>query len=157
TSRSRALYKEVCSALRYRRVSYLTVKSCTARGTPRAASPEGMPAPPPRIRGARRHRRDLGGTGRSPAPPLPRHPLFRPVPPGRREEAMRSFGVDGAAVLASLLAVVLTAPSAHAGSATDVEYETITGHGGIDIHALVISPTGYEGPRPLLVMPSASA
>src|SRR5690606_29057678 len=83
TSRCRALYKEVCSALRYRRVSYLTVKSCTARGTPRAASPEGMPAAPPRIRGARGHRRDLGGNGAVPrtAPPPTSPVSARPAGP----------------------------------------------------------------------------
>ena len=70
---------------------------------------------------------------------------------------MRAFRAACAAVLASLLAVALTAPPAHAGTGTDVEYQTITGHGGIDIPALVITPTGYEGPRPLLVMPSAWA
>ncbi|WP_017538920.1 CocE/NonD family hydrolase [Nocardiopsis halophila] len=70
---------------------------------------------------------------------------------------MRRLRTLCTAVLAPLLMVALLAPPAHAGTGARVTHETITGHGGIDIPAKVITPTGYEGPRPLLVMPSAWA
>ncbi|KII00436.1 X-Pro dipeptidyl-peptidase [Streptomonospora alba] len=63
-----------------------------------------------------------------------------------------------ASALASILFVFIFAPPASAttpGTGAQVSYETVPGHGGIDLKAMVITPTGYDGPRPLLVMPAA--
>ncbi|GAA4940085.1 CocE/NonD family hydrolase [Streptomonospora halophila] len=63
-----------------------------------------------------------------------------------------------ATALASILLVSsLSLPASADDTATgaEVAYRTIPGHGGIDLRAMVITPTGYEGPRPLLVMPAA--
>ncbi|MUL43969.1 CocE/NonD family hydrolase [Streptomonospora sp. PA3] len=65
-----------------------------------------------------------------------------------------------ATALASILLVLslsLPASTALADTATGarIAYRTIPGHGGIDLRAMVITPTGYDGPRPLLVMPAA--
>ncbi|MFD6952476.1 X-Pro dipeptidyl-peptidase [Nocardiopsis sp. TSRI0078] len=57
-----------------------------------------------------------------------------------------------AAVVAA--ATLSPAPAAAAVGAT-ISYETITGHDGTELRAKVITPTGVEGPHPLLVMPSA--
>ncbi|ASU82960.1 X-Pro dipeptidyl-peptidase [Nocardiopsis gilva YIM 90087] len=68
---------------------------------------------------------------------------------------MKRFWTALSATLISLLAVVAFAPPATAAVGSTVEYRTIPGHGGIDIKAMVITPTNTDGPYPLLVMPSA--
>lgn len=65
-----------------------------------------------------------------------------------------------AKLLAALLTAVLLASLASPASASvgsTVRYVTIEGHEGVPLKAVVITPTGFEGPRPLLVMPSAWA
>lgn len=57
-----------------------------------------------------------------------------------------------AAVLVS--ATLAPAPAAAAIGAT-ISYETIVSHDGTRLKAKVITPTGVEGPHPLLVMPAA--
>ncbi|MDA2807285.1 CocE/NonD family hydrolase [Nocardiopsis suaedae] len=70
---------------------------------------------------------------------------------------MRRLRTLCTAVLASLLMVTLAVPPAHAETGVRVTHETIPGHGGIGLPAKVITPTGHDGPRPLLVMPTAWA
>ncbi|MFE3459741.1 CocE/NonD family hydrolase [Nocardiopsis aegyptia] len=91
---------------------------------------------------------------------MPSAPLPPPVPdlraPSPSRTPARTLARLLSAVLAALLAAVLlpAAPAAAAVGAT-VTHETITGHGGIELQAKVFTPTGVEGPHPLLVMPSA--
>lgn len=56
---------------------------------------------------------------------------------------------------AILTTSVLTPHSAAAATGSTVEYTTVPGSQGTDLKAMVITPTGHEGPRPLLVMPSS--
>ncbi|MFE6304179.1 alpha/beta fold hydrolase [Nocardiopsis sp. NPDC057823] len=78
----------------------------------------------------------------------------RPSPPLRRPALVRLLSGLAAAVLA---AVLLTPAPAAAAIGSEIRYVTITGHDGTEIKAKVITPTGVEGPHPLLVMPSAWA
>ncbi|MEE2038171.1 CocE/NonD family hydrolase [Nocardiopsis sp. CT-R113] len=59
------------------------------------------------------------------------------------------------AFAAALAATVLHPAPASAAVGASVSYETIVSHDGTELSAKVITPTGVEGPRPLLVMPSA--
>ncbi|MFE1099740.1 CocE/NonD family hydrolase [Nocardiopsis alba] len=60
------------------------------------------------------------------------------------------------AVTTVLVAAFLSpAPAAAQSVGSTITYETIAGHGGTELRAKVITPTGVEGPHPLLVMPSA--
>ncbi|MBB6118653.1 CocE/NonD family hydrolase [Nocardiopsis algeriensis] len=70
----------------------------------------------------------------------------------RHGRLVRLLSGAAAAVLASVL--LTPAPAAAAIGAT-VSRETITSHDGTRLQAKVITPTGTEGPHPLLVMPSA--
>ncbi|MGW5878896.1 CocE/NonD family hydrolase [Nocardiopsis terrae] len=58
-----------------------------------------------------------------------------------------------AAVVAA--ATLSPAPAAAAAVGSSISYETIVSHDGTELKAKVITPTGTEGPHPLLVMPSA--
>ena len=60
-------------------------------------------------------------------------------------------------VVASLLAAALLSPAPAVAQTvgSTISYETIVSHDGTELKAKVITPTGVEGPRPLLVMPSA--
>ena len=60
-------------------------------------------------------------------------------------------------MVASLLAAALLSPApAFAQTVgSTIDYETIVSHDGTELKAKVITPTGVEGPHPLLVMPSA--
>src|SRR5690625_1180061 len=66
-----------------------------------------------------------------------------------------------ATALASALLVFITplpasaAPDGGSATGTQVTYRSIPGHDETDLAAMVITPTGFEGPRPLLVMPAA--
>lgn len=60
-------------------------------------------------------------------------------------------------VVASVLAAALLSPAPAVAQTvgSTISYETIVSHDGTELKAKVITPTGVEGPRPLLVMPSA--
>ncbi|GHD26181.1 CocE/NonD family hydrolase [Nocardiopsis kunsanensis] len=64
----------------------------------------------------------------------------------------RSVAAGTAAVLAGAL---LSPAPASASVGSQISYETITSHDGTELAAKVITPTGTEGPHPLLVLPSA--
>jgi predicted acyl esterase len=89
--------------------------------------------------------------------PAPRAtvPLPRPAP------APRTLPRALARLIPCLLAALLTAallpaaPASAAAVGATVTHETIIGHGGVELQAKVFTPTGVEGPHPLLVMPSA--
>ncbi|WP_159940807.1 CocE/NonD family hydrolase [Nocardiopsis sp. FR6] len=84
----------------------------------------------------------------------------RPAPPAADRSPARAAARPLPRLLACVLAAVLgaavlsPAPAAAAVGAT-VSYETIVSHDGTRLKAKVITPTGVEGPHPLLVMPSA--
>lgn len=59
------------------------------------------------------------------------------------------------ALAAVLAAAVLSPAPASAAVGASIGYETIVSHDGTELRAKVITPTGVEGPHPLLVMPSA--
>ena len=75
-------------------------------------------------------------------------------PPLRVFAPMRLLSALVATVLA---AVLLTPAPAAAAVGSTIRYVTITSHDGTPLKAKVITPTGVEGPHPLLVMPSAWA
>ena len=60
-------------------------------------------------------------------------------------------------LVASVLAAALLSPAPASAQSvgSTIGYETIVGHDGTELKAKVITPTGVEGPHPLLVMPSA--
>ena len=58
-------------------------------------------------------------------------------------------------VAATVAAATLSPAPATAAVGSTISYETIVSHDGTELKAKVITPTGVEGPRPLLVMPSA--
>ncbi|MFI6574292.1 CocE/NonD family hydrolase [Nocardiopsis sp. NPDC050513] len=72
--------------------------------------------------------------------------------PGVPRALARLLSLALAAVLA---AVLLPAAPAAASVGATVSYETIVSHDGTELGAKVITPTGVQGPHPLLVMPSA--
>ncbi|MEY9213432.1 CocE/NonD family hydrolase [Thermobifida halotolerans] len=61
------------------------------------------------------------------------------------------------ATLIALLSVTLLSPPAHATLGSTTERVRIQVDDGVELSALVITPTGTSGPHPLLVMPSAWA
>ncbi|MFD6097157.1 alpha/beta fold hydrolase [Nocardiopsis flavescens] len=76
----------------------------------------------------------------------------RSAPPRPRPAPVRLL----AGLVAAVLAAVLLSPApAAAAVGSQIRYTTITSHDGTAIRAKVITPTGTEGPHPLLVMPSA--
>ncbi|MDT0331774.1 CocE/NonD family hydrolase [Nocardiopsis lambiniae] len=79
----------------------------------------------------------------------------RSAPSSRRRTA--PFRLLAALVASVLAAVLLTPAPASAAIGADIRYATITSHDGTRLKAKVITPTGVEGPHPLLVMPSAWA
>ncbi|OOC55210.1 MULTISPECIES: CocE/NonD family hydrolase [Nocardiopsis] len=98
-----------------------------------------------------------------------RHTRKAPAPPG--SGPVFAVGGPGSGLRASvrllprLLSCVLTAvvaaavltpaPVAAGTVGATIGYETIVSHDGTELRAKVITPTGVEGPHPLLVMPSA--
>ncbi|WAE74637.1 prolyl oligopeptidase family serine peptidase [Streptomonospora nanhaiensis] len=83
-----------------------------------------------------------------PAPPEDGGP---PAPTAARGPAR----LLSCAIAAVLAAAVLHPAPASAAVGASVSYETIVSHDGTELSAKVITPTGVEGPHPLLVMPSA--
>ncbi|GAA1084211.1 CocE/NonD family hydrolase [Nocardiopsis metallicus] len=75
----------------------------------------------------------------------------RPSPGAR----LRSLSCVAAAAVA--VATLSPAPASAVTVASTISYETIVSHDGTELKAKVITPTGAEGPHPLLVMPSAWA
>ncbi|WP_017571892.1 CocE/NonD family hydrolase [Nocardiopsis halotolerans] len=85
---------------------------------------------------------------------------FRPAPgtdapPPRRPGTALLRRLLSCAFVAVLTAAALPTTPASATIGATISYETIVSHDGTELKAKVITPTGVEGPHPLLVMPSA--
>ncbi|MEU3017902.1 CocE/NonD family hydrolase [Nocardiopsis sp. NPDC007018] len=78
--------------------------------------------------------------------------------PARVPLRARFHTLSTAAVAAAVAVAALSpAPASAVTVASTIGYETIVSHDGTELKAKVITPTGTEGPHPLLVMPSAWA
>ncbi|WP_017542597.1 CocE/NonD family hydrolase [Nocardiopsis prasina] len=75
------------------------------------------------------------------------------TPFGARFHALSATAVAAAVAVAALS----PAPASAVTVSSTTSYETIVSHDGTELKAKVITPTDAEGPRPLLVMPSAWA
>lgn len=88
-----------------------------------------------------------------PAQPIPHSARRRNRNTGAARRALRRVVSIASAVL--LTGTILAPSPAHADVGSHITYETITSHDGTELKAKVITPTGVEGPHPLLVMPAA--
>lgn len=82
----------------------------------------------------------------------------RPDADGPRESApaLRAARLLPRLFAAAVLAAAVLSPApASATVGATIDYETIVSHDGTELKAKVITPTGVQGPHPLLVMPSA--
>ncbi|WP_150238920.1 alpha/beta fold hydrolase [Nocardiopsis quinghaiensis] len=96
-----------------------------------------------------------------------RHARKAPAPPGSGPPSAANGPGSGlrtsarllprllSCVLAAVVAAATLSPAPAAAVSATISYETVVSHDGTELRAKVITPTGVEGPHPLLVMPSA--